>query len=190
VGGRLLRLHRPRYFVLHDTSHPSYGAAPFPPDLDAPSWSGNDLRRWSRRPRAHLFVSRTGSSLTAVDFRRPWRATKRERQSPALRGRCVHVELVQPRRSDPSGPPGNDALAPDPPFTGAQLERLAVAYVVASVRAGRWLVPAFHAALDAGLRGAHDDPQGFDLERWLAHVRGVAASVRRSRAGPDSARTP
>ena len=43
---------------------------------------------------------------------------------------------------------------------------LALAYIVASYRARRWLIPAFHAGVDAGYAGAHDDPKGFSLARW------------------------
>jgi hypothetical protein len=86
------------------------------------------------------------------------------------KGLFLHVELVQPRRRDPRGGPGNDALAPTPGFTPAQYGTLALLYVVASVRAGRWLVPAFHATLDEGIPDAHDDPQRFDLARFDAAV--------------------
>ena len=57
-------------------------------------------------------------------------------------------------------------IGPQPGFSDAQLERLALAYLAASVRRKQWLVPAFHAALDAGIPGGHDDPQNFDLDRW------------------------
>src|SRR5262245_15298099 len=139
LGGALGPLRRVRYFVLHDTSAPNYGASPFPTEIDTPAWPGNRLQRWrrGRRAPAHVFVNRTGRSVTARDFRLPLRATKRERAQPALRGRMLHVELVQPRRSDPRGPPGNDAVAPEPAFPEAQIVRAALLYVVASVRAGR-----------------------------------------------------
>ena len=48
----------------------------------------------------------------------------------------------------------NDAQAPTPGFTAAQYDGLALLYVIASVRAGAWLVPAFHAPIDADIRGA------------------------------------
>jgi len=70
---------------------------------------------------------------------------------------------IQPRRRDPAGGPKNDAIAPTPGFSEPQYTRLALLYVVASVRAGTWLIPAMHAALDEGLNDAHDDPQNFDL---------------------------
>ncbi len=40
--------------------------------------------------------------------------------------------------------------------------------MVASVRAGRWLVPAYHIAIDQGIPRGHDDPQHFSLERFSA----------------------
>ena len=86
------------------------------------------------------------------------------------------MENQQPRRADPVGPPGNDRIAPTPGLTPAQYDALALAYVVASARAGRWLIPAFHADLDEGLADAHDDPQAFDL---AAFDRAVSAEVKR-----------
>jgi 3D (Asp-Asp-Asp) domain-containing protein len=93
------------------------------------------------------------------------------------KGLFLGVELVQPRRSDPSGPVGNDMHAPSNGFTQAQLERLAVVYLAASVRRGKWLIPAFHAVLDSYDLGGHDDPQNFDLERWDSQLAKVIAAV-------------
>ena len=36
--------------------------------------------------------------------------------------------------------------------------------MIASVRADRWLIPAFHAAIDADIRNGHDDPLNFDIK--------------------------
>jgi hypothetical protein len=36
-------------------------------------------------------------------------------------------------------------------------------YVIASVRAEHWLVPAFHAAIDANIPNGHDDPMNFNV---------------------------
>ena len=90
----------------------------------------------------------------------------RDNLQESAKGLQLHVELVQPRRSDPDGKIGNDAIAPEPGFTESQLDRLALLYLAASVRRGEWLVPAFHADLDAGIPDAHDDPQNFDLKLW------------------------
>ena len=84
------------------------------------------------------------------------------------KGMQLHIELVQPRRRDPNRKPKatNDAIAPVPGFTRAQYERLALLYICASVRRGTWLIPAFHAVIDAGMKDAHDDPQNFELDLW------------------------
>jgi hypothetical protein len=60
----------------------------------------------------------------------------------------------------------NDFLAPDPGFTQAQYDALALVYAVASRRAGFWLIPAFHSVLDEGIRNKHDDPQNFQLDAF------------------------
>ena len=77
-----------------------------------------------------------------------------------------HIELIQPRQRDPQGGAKNDALSPDPGFSDAQYERLALLYVSASLQHGTWLIPGYHAAVDAGIPDGHDDPQNFDLARW------------------------
>lgn len=120
--------------------------------------------------KAHVFINRTGKSVTAVNFKTPWRATQYELQTVGRKGLFLSVELVQPRRRDPSGGASNDAISPVPGFTDAQLDRLALVYVAASVRRGKWLIPAFHACVDAGIPNAHDDPQNFDLNRWASRL--------------------
>ena len=169
-----------RYFIIHDTSTPNFLEAPFPADIDEASWEGNRLNRWLKgEPLAHVFISRTGRSVTPVDFSQPWRSTAYESRKCGLpcKGLFLGIELVQPRRSDPSGPVGNDMLAPANGFTEPQLERLAVVYAAASVRRGKWLIPAFHAVLDSYYPGGHDDPQNFNLERWDKQLAKVIAAV-------------
>jgi hypothetical protein len=162
------------YFVVHDTSTPNYETKDFPGTINTADWPGNDLSRWMKgaESRAHVFVNRLGESLTAVDFSRPWRATKFELTFGSLlpKGLFLHVELVQPRRSAPNGPAGNDALAPDPAFTQAQYAALALAYYCASFRKGAWLIPAFHGVLDSDLPDGHDDPQGFSTADWSREI--------------------
>jgi hypothetical protein len=102
----------------------------------------------------------------------PWRETKFEQAanfSGALKGLFLHTELIQPRRAAP-GLGHNDAQSPNPPFTAAQYDRLALLYVIASVRANRWLIPAYHAALDADIRNGHDDPLNFDPESFASSI--------------------
>jgi hypothetical protein len=176
------------YFVIHDTSTPALGAAAFPPDIDSASWPDNKLDRWleGERSRAHVFISRTGNSLTPVNFSEPWRATKFEMQDTLLRrkGLFLHIELVQPRRDDPAGPPANGALAPTPGFAPEQYERLALVYVAASVRRGQWLIPAYHAVLDAGRIDGHDDPQNFSLDALAVALERLLAEIQAPFAAP------
>jgi hypothetical protein len=172
-----------RYLVIHDTSGPNYGRRPFPPDIDD-SPRRNNLEHfkcgdgWER---AHVIINRTGQALLGHDFSIPWRATKFERAvnfDGALKGLFLHVELLQPRRSADGRRRGNDAQPPSPPFTDAQYDRLALMYVIASVRAEAWLVPAFHAAIDFGIPGGHDDPLGFDIEQFARSIDLVIEKLR------------
>jgi hypothetical protein len=176
-----------QYFVIHDTSSPNLGEAPFPDDIASPAWSGNDLTQWQKGEAsvAHVFINRAGQSITAVDFAEGWRATKLESRvvGEPSRGRFLHIENEQPRRSDPQGAPGNDRIAPEPGFTDAQMHRLALVYVAASVRAGRWLIPAQHAAIDNGIPEAHDDPQNFDAGRWAGFVDEIVLAIASGQTG-------
>jgi hypothetical protein len=85
-----------------------------------------------------------------------------------LKGLFLHVELIQPRRSEAGRGWRNDAQSPNPGFTAVQYDRLALLYVIASVRAEHWLIPAFHAAIDSGIRNGHDDPLHFDVGSFAA----------------------
>jgi hypothetical protein len=160
-----------RYLVIHDTSGPNYGGRPWPDNIDEHPKINNLRRFWCSDgwAIAHVIINRRGEMLLGHDLAEPWRATKFERATTfgaALKGLFLHVELVQPRRRAPGWRRDNDALAPTPGFAMAQYDRLALVYAVASVRAGVWLIPAFHAAIDAQIRGGHDDPQNFDLEAF------------------------
>lgn len=168
MGGELDNAIQGRYFVIHDTSSPWLGNARAFPEDDTPLL--NDLSPYKRADAvAHVFVGRTGQTLVGHNLNVPLRATKLEKAIGAsAHGLFLHVELLQPRRRDPKGGPKNDAIAPIPGFTAVQYERLAQLYAVASVRAGRWLVPAFHAAIDEGRPNAHDDPQNFVLADFAA----------------------
>jgi hypothetical protein len=157
-----------RYFVIHDTSGPSYGHHDFPEDLDSNSRINNlaGFKCDDGWGKAHVVISRTGGMLLNHELATPWRETKFELAanfSGALKGLFLHVEMIQPRRAAPGRGRHNDAQSPDPPFTGAQYDRLALLYTIASVRAGQWLIPAFHAALDADIPNGHDDPLNFNI---------------------------
>lgn len=175
-----------KYLVIHDTSTPYYGDKrfeddqPFPSNINDNTWKWNDLNdKWAANNKAHLFINRVGESITAHNFKTPWRATKFEMSIPEkkARGLFLHIELIQPRSRDPKGGSKNDAIAPKPGFSEAQLERLALVYIAASVRRGQWLIPAFHCVLDAGIPDAHDDPQNFDLDQWANQVDALLQSI-------------
>ena len=170
---------RALYFVIHDTSSPWIGGRPFPRHFDRDPYFSDVNQFLGKDAVAHVFNDRLGRVVVGHDFEVGWRATKLERiVGESVRGRFLHVESLQPRREDSSGPPHNDLIAPEPGFTRAQYRTLALLYVLASARAGSWLIPAFHANIDRGIPAAHDDPQHFDLaafdrelRRWLIKLR-------------------
>ena len=167
-------LSRPAtYFIIHDTSTPNFRALAWPTSIDDDP-KINDLARYqcaNKIERAHIFINRGGAILFSHDFSVPWRATKFEmavQHGSALKGLFLHIELIQPRRRLPGYGRGNDFLAPSPGFTPAQYDSLALVYAVTSLRAGFWLIPAFHAVIDEFIRDKHDDPQNFELEAFAA----------------------
>ena len=172
-----------RYFVIHDTSGPFLGVTPFPADIDTHRKINNlaGHRCEDGWESAHVVINRSGGMLLGHELAIPWRATKFERAlqfGTLLKGLFLHVEMIQPRRGayrmvriKRKGGGArwvrrgakNDAIAPEPGFSAAQYDRLALIYTITSVRADRWLIPAFHAAIDGDIYGGHDDPQNFVL---------------------------
>ena len=191
VGGEVKQdVTKVRFFVIHDTSSPEISAANFPANMNEATWVGNRLSNWvqSDTP-THVFVNRVGESAMKTNFKDVVGATRyeagrdfsapiaRRQARDRRRGLFVHIELIQPRRrTNPSS--AYFDIPPSPGFTQQQLDRLALLYVVASVRAGRWLLPAFHLSVDATIPGAHDDPQNFEMETWLESLDTLLGELR------------
>jgi hypothetical protein len=171
-----------RYFVIHDTSGPNYGHRSFPDEIDGGSRI-NSLTHFKCSDgwgKAHVVINRAGGMLLNHELGIPWRETKFEQAanfSGALKGLFLHVELIQPRRAAAGHSRYNDAQSPNPAFTAAQYDRLALLYVIASVRAKHWLIPAYHAALDADIRNGHDDPLNFDPESFANSLEAVVKNL-------------
>jgi hypothetical protein len=172
-----------KYLVIHDTSGPKLGS--FPANLDSDR-KINNLARFhcsDSHEIAHIIVNRGGDLYVGHDLSVPWRATKFERAlnfGVSLKGLFLHVEFIQPRHGGP-GHHRNDIAAPTPGFSPAQYDRLALIYALASVRAGQWLVPAFHAVIDNDIRGGHDDPQNFDLESFAHSLEALLDRLSRNK---------
>lgn len=180
-----------RYFIIHDTSTPNFVNDPFPNNINEASWKFNNFNQYGSGDNspAHIIINRVGDSVTRKDFNTPWRSTKRESDQFCGVNKCkglfLAVELVQPRRCQPnpgqtqcSPPRKNDAKSPDTGFTKAQLDRLAVVYIAASVRHRKWLIPAFHVVLDQIVPGGHDDPQNFNLDQWSKQLNDILTEIR------------
>lgn len=190
IGGNLdspLSIARPTgimtqalYFIIHDTSSPYLKDDLFPNDFNKDkNWKGNDLSIWLKQPVAHVFVNRLGESITTTPFeetvRKGW-GTKfaRDILKTDGKGLQIHIELIQPRRRDANNSnPENDLIAPVPGFTDKQYKKLALLYLAASIRRGTWLIPAYHSAIDAGIKEAHDDPQNFDLNKFAENLKNL-----------------
>jgi hypothetical protein len=163
------------YFVIHDTSTPNYLDKDFPTDINEKTWRFNNNEMWLKNPVAHIFVNRLGESITTTPFDEPVKkgfGTKfaHDYLKADAKALQIHIELVQPRKSDTTKSKGNDLFSPEIGFTDAQYEKLALLYVCASVRRGTWLIPAYHSAIDAGIKNAHDDPQNFDLNKFAVKL--------------------
>ena len=189
------RSERTRYFVIHDTSTPNYWSE-IPNGIDEATWSGNNLSRVDRRL-AHVYVNRLGQSVTTVDFQNVLPPTKFGTKFACClgerhKGLFIHVELVEPRHCDPThgrcapyargsniaSADSNDNLGPNPGFTKAQMDRLALLYVAASMRKHEWLIPSFHAPMDINIKDGHDDPQNFNLADWADSLKKLLVELR------------
>ncbi len=165
-----------QYFVIHDTSEPFYANDPFPKHLNR-DWKVNSFasyigKDFAPEPVAHIFLNRVGQIWAGHEFAQPWRATKLESRvvGATARGRFVHIETVQPRRFLPGATSRGQTYGPKPGFTPEQYRMLAALYVYVSARAGRWLIPAQHNTIDAGIPEAHDDPQNFEMKRFAREL--------------------
>jgi hypothetical protein len=182
-----------RYFVIHDVSwnlceKTEKLATSADPDAD---W--NLISTWADKKQAHLYITRDGKLIAPQGrtFSVPWYATKLEGKIPDLaRGLFLHIENVQLRTADVKKGENprrkatekekmkgdledkciNDRNAENPGFTQVQYSRLALVYIAASQRAGKWLVPAYHVAMDYGLDDGHDDPQHFDINDFGSNI--------------------
>jgi hypothetical protein len=192
LGGPIAEPMSARYFIVHDTSMPNCSEEDFsarlcpargvmPPNRDTPQWAA--IAKFFGHPQpfpnrlAHVFTNRIGDSITEVPFSAHISTTKFEgcADAGAKQGLFIGIENIQPRIGAPAVPaPGrkaNDLIAPVPGFTPAQYRRLALLYVAAGVRQGRWLIPAFHAVVDSRYADGHDDPQNFDMPAFSDAVR-------------------
>ncbi|MBX7211774.1 MAG: peptidoglycan-binding protein [Verrucomicrobiaceae bacterium] len=177
------------YFLIHDTSSKLKPGQTFDPNfINTDQWSGNNLANQAAG-RTHIYINRLGKARTDNDYRTAFRATQFELRPQAtipgadpksvvFKGLCLHHELIQPRL----GPGSSDIESPVPGFTQSQYERLALQYIIASVRRGSWMIPAFHCVIDLKV-GDHDDPQHFDLAAWDSALAGILAAVRGVQGG-------
>jgi hypothetical protein len=189
-----------RYFVIHDVSYDLCEDKSLLPTSAYPDADWNKTSTWAKSTQAHLYNTRDGKLIAPQGrtFATPWWATKLEGQIPDLaRGVFLHIENVQLRNVDAK--PGqktrftegkrkgqciNDRIAEKPGFTQVQYDRLALVYIAASHRAGKWLVPAYHLAVDDGVGEAHDDPQNFDLNDFGSKICGHLAALGRKECAP------
>ncbi|MFA9396402.1 MAG: hypothetical protein ACERJ1_17095 [Halodesulfovibrio sp.] len=189
LGGALsLRVSRAHgepalFFVLHDSAGPDFGTRTFSPDINV-STHINDLHQFGRR--WHVLIGRGGASTTLIDFFQPLRSTYFETRDAGAKakGRFLHVGLIQPVRTNVDDvKTTSSSLIPEPAYTKEQYRKLAQVYVVASSRAGRWLIPAYAAQLNKYGQAPvfMGGPKGFDLALWAKALRNVYREIYSSR---------
>ncbi|HBW9724287.1 TPA: hypothetical protein MFX25_01085 [Klebsiella pneumoniae] len=189
LGGPLNIAIEANYFIIHDTSNPKCSNSSrfcppnnsFPPDMNSKPWLFN--KNFDNNSKnAHVYTNRVGASKTVRDFSQRMETTKFEicthpKPKPGL---FVGVENIQPRRDSTTSKkfkPGNGYEGPIPGFTDVQYERLALIYTAASVRRGKWLIPAFHGVIDHYYYNGHDDPQNFDMATFSKKVEEIRNEI-------------
>lgn len=155
------------WFVLHDTGG---GAVP----SSAGEAEGRDGG-------VHMFMDQQRVFLHN-DFSGPHGgATRFEKAHHEFRPRFVHVELAYPptaaelvearnARREGREPRGISIPNPPAPPSGYNFDALALAYIFASYRAGRWLTVTCHLEVDRGIPGAHHDPRGFRFATFYRKI--------------------
>ena len=177
-----------RYFVIHDTSGPNFGHRAISRTTSTATRKINNLTNFACSDgwgKAHVVVNRMRRHAGRITIFDPWRETKFEQAAEfggALKGLFLHIETdpaaakrARPRLAQRCAVAGSGLHA-------AQYDRLALLYVIASVRAGRWLIPAFHAALDADIPNGHDDPLNFNIESFAAASTRLVETLERPRS--------
>ncbi|MGF6167680.1 hypothetical protein M2426_001268 [Pseudomonas moraviensis] len=175
-----------KYFVIHDVSWNLCEDKASLSKSNQPDADWNRISQWGNNGEAHLYITRDGKLISPQGrtFEIPWIATRLEKiDRSRTRGRFLHIENVQLRtvaakkgqktrftKGERKGECINDYIAEKPGFTPVQYQRLALVYIAASYRAGQWLVPAYHLAVDDGISGAHDDPQNFNLNDFGSKI--------------------
>ncbi|MDF9779051.1 hypothetical protein [Pseudomonas baetica] len=189
-----------KYFVIHDVSWSLCEDKDSLLKSSQPDAAWNRISRWENDGEAHLYITRDGKLVAPQGrtFAIPWTATKLEKEDKSrTKGRFLHTENVQLRtvaakkgestrftEGKRKGECINDRIAEKPGLTQVQYERLALVYIAASHRAGQWLVPAYHLAVDDGVGEAHDDPQNFDLNDFGSKICGHLTALGRKECAP------
>jgi hypothetical protein len=179
IGGPVSLPITKNYFVIHDTSSPEIKESTFPSNIDypvyalkTPEWKFNLLADKRPGKGVHMYISRNGSSVTVTDFSQSrGMATQFEIAHDHKQRNFVDIEMVQPRLKDTHG---KYTVGPAGGFTPQQVQRLALAYVAASVRRKIWLIPAYHKNVDPGHR---DDPKNFDLDSWANDIQSILDQI-------------
>ncbi|MEO7327833.1 MAG: hypothetical protein ABI193_04605 [Minicystis sp.] len=128
-----------RWFVVHDTA-----------GLGVPTSRAQISRNASG---TNMFMNQKKVFLNH-DFSVNQRATKFENLHAEFAKMFIHIEMENPSTSV-------FVANPPPPPDGYNYGALALAYIFASYRAGRWLTVTFHLEMDRGIPSGHEDARGF-----------------------------
>ncbi|MCC6411165.1 MAG: hypothetical protein IT270_05880 [Saprospiraceae bacterium] len=145
-----------QYFVVHDRGDGVHSDAPASVDDINPSARGT-----------HLYIG-FQRVLRVNDWHQAGDGTKLERRSNTC---FVHTELTQHRQGT-NQVRENDTLikASGTRFTLWQYDMLAYAYIVASLRRGRFLTVTLHREMDRALQDGHGDPRDFDVNYFYQRI--------------------
>lgn len=166
------------YFVIHDVTpigkaHMYTPGRVFSPTheqfFDELVTTEEDLLTWRFGGRLHVYVNRSGASLTNSNPSLARTVLSTRISTYFDPSKVLHVGLLSALRRLDIEAWNSEEIKRKSIFTKAQMDRLALIYVAASVQAGQWLVPAFHSNIESYPKC----PTNFDLELWDQSLRGT-----------------
>lgn len=184
------QIYQARYFLIHGLKpFVLYGENYSDGDYDFQYLSDTppDLNTWAQHKRMHVYINPAGDSMAAFDLGRQLRPV-----GDIPREQLIHVGLTQnAMKLSADGPWVN---RPSWYFSDNQLNKLALIYLIASVRRGQWLIPAIHYPILNHSRTRNekfylsDQPTYTDLQvaDWMEHLQRHLEGMMRLKYGSYS----
>ncbi|OGQ85301.1 MAG: hypothetical protein A2289_10865 [Deltaproteobacteria bacterium RIFOXYA12_FULL_58_15] len=142
------------------------------------------LRSSNKRTVANMYIGRDDDKerysgyYLGRDYTESRRGAKNQKSYPGLR--FVSVELLSRNKAE--------SRNPAQPYTDQQYRDMALAYVMASHRAGRFLTATPHRELDRSIPDGHSCPRGFNWDKLYGEINRLTGMPESTTYGYQTAR--